>query len=93
MTGKFGEAMFITSGFNNWKKAIHWFEQHAQSSLHREAVLKIELHKQPGVVVQPLVNSQIKKDQQNQREMLLITLSSVRFLLRQGLAIIEDMKN
>ena len=85
LTDKLGEAAFVTTGFNNWKKALQRFEQHSQSSLHKEAVLKLELLKQPDVVAQ--LNTQHKKDQQVRREMLLTTLSSLRFLLRQGLAI------
>lgn len=41
---------FITTGFNNWKKALDRFEHHSQSSSHKEAILKIELMKQPDVV-------------------------------------------
>ena len=50
LTDKLGEAAFITTGFKNWKKALHRSEDHSQSSLHKEAILKIELMKQPDVV-------------------------------------------
>ena len=50
LTDKLGEVAFSTTGFNNWKKALDCFEHHSQSSLHKEAVLKIELMKQPNVV-------------------------------------------
>ena len=50
MSDKLGEATFITTGFNNWKKALDHFEHHSQSSSHKEAILKIELMKQPDVV-------------------------------------------
>ena len=36
MTDKLGEATFV-SGFNNWKNVFQQFEQHAQSSFHKEA--------------------------------------------------------
>ena len=48
-------------------------------------MLKIELLNQPSIVAQ--LSTQISKDQKIRREMLLITLSSLKFLLRQGLAI------
>lgn len=75
----------MTVGLSNWKKAIERFEHHSQSSLHREAVMKMELAKQPDVITQ--LNSQHKKDQAVNRNMLLIMLSSLKYLLRQGLAI------
>lgn len=48
-------------------------------------MLKIELLNQPSIVAQ--LSTQISKDQKIRREMLLITLSSLKFLLRQGFAI------
>ena len=76
---------FISSGFNNWKKALERFEQHAQSNVHKEALLKIELMEQPTVIAQ--LNSMLKRDQAARREFLIVTLSSLKFLVRQGLPI------
>ena len=77
--------MFTTVGISNWKKALHCFEQHSQSSSHKEAVPKMEVLKQPDVASQ--LSSQHKKDQAIKRNMFMITFSSLKFLLRQGLAI------
>ena len=85
LTDKLSDNAFISNGFNNWKKALERFEQHAQSSSHKEALLKIELLEQPTIVSQ--LNSQQKKEQKIRREMLLITLSSLKFLVRQGLPV------
>ena len=49
---------FISSGFNNWKKALQRFEQHAQSNVHKEALLRIELMEQPTVLSQ--LSNQLK---------------------------------
>ena len=46
---KKGEDCFTDNGFDNWKKAHEKFSQHAQSSLHKEAVLKMEQLKQDSV--------------------------------------------
>ena len=40
---KLSDSAFISSGFNNWKKALQRFEQHSQSNAHKEALLRIEL--------------------------------------------------
>ena len=61
LTDKLGEAAFTTSKFNNWKNALQRFEQHAQSRIHKEAMLKIEMLKKPSIGAQH--SSQVKKDQ------------------------------
>ena len=76
---------FITKGFSNWKKAKQKFREHELSQTHNEAVLKfVPRHK--GSVVS-LLNSSLQKDQKVKREMLLVQLHCVRFLMRQGLAV------
>ena len=80
-----GGDSFLKQGFNNWKKALHSFSQHVESAMHKEAVLKLNLRKQPSVVLQ--LKTQLKTDQSIHREMLLKQLSSIRYLLRQGLAL------
>ena len=59
--------------------------QHARSSMHKEAVMKMKLIKQPSVMAR--LNTQVEVDQKFHREMLLKQLSTLQFLLRQGLAI------
>ena len=83
---KKGEDAFVDTGFDNWKKALEKFVQHSQSDLHKEAVLKIELSTQQDNVYS-LLNTQTMADQKVRRQMLLLQLSSLKYLLRQGLAI------
>ena len=79
------DSVFASTGFDNWKKAHERFKQHAHSTSHREAIMKIEQMKHPGVDAQ--LCTQLKQSQMVHRKMLLTQLSSLRFLLRQGLAI------
>ena len=67
------------------KKAQERFKQHARSTSHREGVMKIEQMKQPGIDAQ--LSTQLKQSQMLHRKMLLTKLSSLRFLVRQGMAI------
>ena len=85
MTDKLGETTFVTEGFNNWKKAIKRFERHARSGLHKEATLKVQYLNQPGIDAH--LHNQHIAALKVRRENLLILLSSLRYLLRQGLAI------
>ena len=82
--GKKGDA-FISNGFDNWKKAHERFTQHTQSDLHKESILKVELLKQDHVST--LLNKQAMAEQKQHRDQLLRQLSSLRFILRQGLAV------
>lgn len=75
---KKGEDSFIDTGFDNWKKAHERFSQHTQSSLHREAVFKVEQLKHDSV--HALLCKQAMSDQKLHREMLLNQLSSLRYL-------------
>jgi len=81
---KKGDDAFVNTGYDNWKKAHEKFAQHAQSGPHKEAVLKIELIQQESVAA--LLSKQAMADQKLHREMLLKQLSSLKYLLRQGLA-------
>ena len=82
---KKGEDAFIYAGFDNWKKAIERCNQHVYSGSHREAVMKIELLKQDSI--HALLSKQAMNDQKLHREMLIKQLSSLRYLLRQGVPI------
>ena len=82
---RLSDGAFISSGFNNWKKALQRFEQHAQSNAHKEALLRIELMEQPTILSQ--LNTQLKKDQAARRELLMTTLTFLQYLVRQGLPI------
>ena len=82
---KKGEDTFIEVGFDNWKKALERFAQHAQSGPHKDALLKIEVLGQESV--HALLSKQAMAEQKVHREVLLKQLSSLKYLLRQGLAI------
>ena len=85
LSDKHVDSVFVNAGFDNWKKAHERFKQHAHSSSHRECLMKIEQMKKPGIDAQ--LSKQLKESQHFHRKMLMIQLSSLRYLLRQGLAI------
>ena len=82
---KKGDDAFIIAGFDNWKKARERFNTHSLSDTHKEAVLKIELSKQESV--HGLMNKQAMAEQKARQQMLLKQISSLKYLLRQGLAL------
>ena len=64
--------VFVSKGFDNWKKAKERFREHERCQVHREAMQ---------------LSHQLLVDQKYRREMLMKMLSSLRFLVCQGLAI------
>ena len=56
-----GEDNFVTSGYNNWKKARERFLKHEQSGLHKEAILKIDLLKQESIAA--TLSNQVQENQ------------------------------
>ena len=79
------DGAFTKSGFSNWKKAKEKFKEHEKSACHREACIKHKASKGPSVI--ELANSALLKTQELRRTMLLKQLTSLKYLLRQGLAI------
>lgn len=71
-----GGDAFISSGFDNWKKASECFIQHEKSNFHREAVVKRSYLTQPSVAAQ--LSNQVMQEQRLNRERLILQLSSLR---------------
>ena len=82
---KKGDSTFVTKGFDNWKKAKERFSAHEKTQLHKEACLKCNTIQQSSVATQ--LANQIVSDQRQRREMLKKELPSLKFLMRQGLAV------
>ena len=82
---KRSESTFTSKGFSNWKKAKAKFREHEQSRLHTEAFAAYKALQQPSVASQ--LSIQAHREQEAHRELLLKLLSSLKYLLRQGLAI------
>ena len=80
-----GEGTFTVSGFNNWKRATEKFNSHENCEAHKEAVRNFFAAK--GKPINAQINDQLNADQKRRRDGLLKQLSSLRFLLRQGLAL------
>lgn len=76
---------FFIEGFNNWKKAIERFHMHEKAEIHKEAKMKILSSQAPSVMEQ-LSNEAAKRRGENRKNILKM-ISSLRYLLRQGLAI------
>ena len=81
---KLSDSAFISSGFNNWSCS-------GLSSMHNLMLTKNhyseQLMEQPTILSQ--LNTQLKNDQAAQRDLLVITLTSLQYLIlvRQGLPI------
>ena len=78
---------FCKVGFTNWKKALEKFEKHQNTASHHEAVdLVVKIPSTTKNVGEMLSTSYASQKEEN-RKMLSVILSSIRYLGRQGLAL------
>ncbi|CAF4270051.1 unnamed protein product [Rotaria sp. Silwood2] len=82
---KMSDYSFTVRGFNCWKNALAKFERHENSQCHTDCIYLVKQQCKPSVAAQI---SLVHQNQQAQRrKMLLVQLKSIKFLLRQGLAL------
>ena len=77
--------------FKTGRKGRERLECHEKSECHREAVLKLKGMQDPSPIT--LLSSEARHTQAIHRSMLLKQLSSLKFLLRQGLSIRRQKKS
>ena len=75
----------MSQGFESWKKAKVRFREHERGQIHREACMKLKLSQQLSIATQ--LNHQLFEEQKHRREMLMKVLTSLRYLVGQGLAL------
>ena len=78
---------FTKLGFSNWKKAIEKFNKHELSTAHHQAVELVENIPKTTKNVGQMLSGIHAKEQAENRVMLRMILTSIRFLARQGLAL------
>ena len=61
------------------------FKQHSMSDLHKQALLSIELMQQEDI--QSSINRQAATLHKSRQQMLIKQLSSLKYLLRQGMVV------
>ena len=82
---KKSDQAFISIGYDHWKKAKAQFKSHQRSHTNTETIVKLRATEQPSIISQ-LVSSSLR-DKEQRRKMLLLQISSLRYLARQGLAV------
>lgn len=79
-------SVFISEGFNNWKKAVERFNMHELSELHKTNIVKSSFIK-TNVNVYAQISDSHKKSMEESRFAFDKILSSIVFLAKQGVAI------
>ena len=79
------DSTLITTGFDNWKKAKGKFRAHKKSLVHRDALFAYKSCNQPPITAQ--MSHKVLREQKCHREFLMTELSSLQYLIRQGLAV------
>jgi hypothetical protein len=78
---------FTKSGFSNWKKAIEKFNKHELTIAHHQAVELVESIPNTTKNVGEMLSGIDTKQKAENRVMLRVILTSIRYLARQGLAL------
>ena len=81
---------FISRGFTFWKEGPKAFKKHQVSECHREAVDTLIVLPRSTTDIAEQMSAQHKAEKAFNRQMLLVVLQSVRFLVRQGLPLRGD---
>ena len=84
------EPAFIFRGFTDWKESTSAFRKHAARDCHREAVETLVVLPSSTKDVGDLYSAQHAEEKAKNRKMLLLMLTNVQFLARQGLALRGD---
>ena len=79
------DSSLILIGFGNWKKAKDKFKAHEKSKIHRDALFAYKALKQLPVTAH--MSNQVLRNQKCHRDFLMTHLTSLRYLMRQGLAV------
>ncbi|XP_022159917.1 zinc finger MYM-type protein 1-like [Myzus persicae] len=79
-------SVFISEGFNNWKKAVERFNMHERSELHKTNIVKNSFIKTNANVFAQISDSH-KKSMEESRFAFDKILSSIVFLAKQAVAI------
>ena len=80
------EAIFIETGFSNWKKALSRFEEHQKSECHKMAMAFLMIPKTHGNI-RELTSNAAKKQMEQNHHCLLKIFEGIHFLGRKGLAL------
>lgn len=82
------EPTFISSGFQDWRYALHGFTSHEKPSYHKEAVMK-HSSLQSRVNVSALMSASHKKEMKVAWGALHKIFTSIQYLAKQGLVLHE----
>nr|XP_005997168.1 PREDICTED: protein FAM221A isoform X2 [Latimeria chalumnae] len=81
------ELAFCSGDFSNWKKCHEKLEKHAKSHCHGKAVEKVMYFNDAGLNIGAKLDRQYQMSQELHRQMFLKQLSSLKYLVCQGLSI------
>ncbi len=75
---------FTSSGFSDWKNTLRALAQHNSSRFHSECLYVVQQQSKPSVMAR--IDTVTKQQQEQRRQLLMAEVSSLRYLLRQGIA-------
>ena len=77
------ETAFISTGFNNWKKALEKFKKHQNSLCHKTSLTYEEVVPQCGDV-REMTDKNLKAERELNYKCLMVIIENLQYLSRQG---------
>jgi hypothetical protein len=74
---------FTSSGFFDWKNALRALAQHNRSRFHSECLYVVQQQSKPSVITR--IDTVVRQQQEQRRRLLMVEVSSLQYLLRQGI--------
>ena len=81
------ETSFTKNGFSNWKKGVQKFKIHRSSDLHANAVDAFLKRQDENTCIISHLDKNVEKNQTAARECLEIFISTIKYLVRQSIAL------
>ena len=78
------ETAFISTGFNNWKKALEKFKKHQNSLCHKTSLTYEKVVPQCGDV-REMTDKNLKAERELNYKCLMVIIENLQYLSRQGL--------
>ena len=75
---------FISTGFNNWKKALEKFKKHQNLLCHKASLTYEEVVPQRGDV-REMTDKNLKAERELNYKCLMVIIENLQYLLRQDL--------
>ena len=90
VSGMCSDQAFVTRGYCNWKDVVMAFKEHEESKCHKESTHEMLIIPSQHCNVGEMLSGQLARQKAVNRQMLYSIISSIQYLVHQGLPLRGD---